>query len=113
MRPDAGKFLFDIQEAISRINKFLEGKAFEDYSTDLLLRSGVERQLEIAGEALSQLAREDPLTASLIPEHRRIIAFRNILIHGYARIDDRVVWDLIQAKVPALSAAIATLLSGA
>ena len=35
-------------------------------------------------------------------EYRRIIAFRNILIHGYARIDDRAVWDIAQTKLPVL-----------
>ncbi|HKV27374.1 MAG TPA: HepT-like ribonuclease domain-containing protein [Candidatus Acidoferrales bacterium] len=37
-----------------------------------------------------------------ISEHRRIIAFRNILIHGYAEVDDRLVWDIIEAKLPIL-----------
>jgi uncharacterized protein with HEPN domain len=60
----------------------------------------VERQLEIVGEALAQLARTDPETASKISEYRRIIAFRNILIHGYAEIDHRIVWGVLQQKLP-------------
>jgi uncharacterized protein with HEPN domain len=65
-----------------------------------MLRSAVERQLEIVGEALAQLARTDPPTASQISEYQRIIAFRNILIHGYAEIDHRIIWNVLELKLP-------------
>ena len=68
-----------------------------------MLRSAVERQFEIIGEALTKLAKADQETAALISEHRRIIAFRNILIHGYAQIDDRLVWGVVESKLPTLS----------
>jgi uncharacterized protein with HEPN domain len=68
-----------------------------------MLRSAVERQFEIIGEALTKLAKVDQETAALISEHRRIIAFRNILIHGYAQIDDRLVWGVVESKLPTLS----------
>jgi len=56
--------------------------------------------LEIVGEALAQLARTDPATAAQISDYQRIIAFRNILIHGYAEIDHRIVWSVLEAKLP-------------
>ncbi len=65
-----------------------------------MLRSAVERQLEIVGEALAQLARTDLTTASQISEYQRIIAFRNILIHGCAEIDHRIVWNVLEFKLP-------------
>ena len=80
--------------------EFVANKSFSEYASDLMLRSAVERQLEIVGEALSQLARTDPATASQISEHKRIIAFRNILIHGYAEIDQRIVWNVLELKLP-------------
>jgi len=82
--------------------QFVAGKGFTDYVGDALLRSTVERQLQTAGEALTQLSKVDPATASRFSEHERIIAFRNILVHGYANIDDRVVWSVLEQKLPAL-----------
>ena len=64
--------------------------------------SATERQFEIIGEALRRLSKDDPACAAQIHEHQRIIAFRNILIHGYADVDDRVVWDVLQTKLPTL-----------
>lgn len=61
-----------------------------------MLRAAVERKFEIIGEALSKLSKADPAIASHIAEHAGIIAFRNILIHGYAEMDDRLVWDIVE-----------------
>lgn len=51
---------------------------------------------------LAQLAKLDAAFVARISEYRRIIAFRNILIHGYAEVDDRLVWDIVEAKLPVL-----------
>ena len=75
-----------------------------------MLRSAVERQFEIIGEALRKLAKDDPETAGRIAEHQRIISFRNILIHGYAEIDDRLVWDILRSKLPKLLEQVESLL---
>src|SRR5260370_9445747 len=96
------KYLYDIQEAASQIVDFTSGKTLDDYRGNAMLRSAVERQFEIIGEALAQLARLDEKIVARISEHRRIIAFRNILIHGYADIDERLVWDIVQANLPTL-----------
>ena len=110
MRLEARKYLFDIQQAVDRITRFCEGKKFEDYRGDDLLRSAVERQFEIMGEALSQLAKDDPAVAEQITDYRKIIAFRNILIHAYATVDDRIVWGVVEGDLPALWASLRRLL---
>jgi uncharacterized protein with HEPN domain len=74
------------------------------------VRSAVERQLQIIGEALSQLAKVDPQIASNVAELHRIIAFRNILVHGYAAVDYDTVWRLIEDKLPEPQANLSTLL---
>ena len=61
-----------------------------------MLRAAVERQFEIIGEALNRLFRLEHDLADRITDGRRIIAFRNILVHAYAQIDNRVVWGVIE-----------------
>ena len=77
-----------------------------------MLRAAVERQFEIIGEALSQLARRDESFAERITDYRHIIAFRNILIHGYSDVDDALVWDIVQTRLTPLRAQVNQLLQG-
>lgn len=103
MRPErTSRTLEQIRDAVSFVLSVTEGKTLEDYSDDRLLRQGVERNLEIIGEAVGCLGRDDPDTAARLSEHERIIAFRNVLIHGYDIVDDELVWDTIETKLPLL-----------
>ncbi len=110
MQPESRKFLFDIQTSAKNLGDFTRGKSFNDYASDPMLRSAVERQFEIVGEALSQLAKTDQETVSRISDWRRIVDFRNVLAHGYAVVDDRLVWDVLQSKLPTLEREVAALL---
>jgi uncharacterized protein with HEPN domain len=76
-----------------------------------MLRSAVERQFEIVGEALSQLNRLAPELIARLPDARNAIAFRNVLIHGYAKVDDSIVWEAAQLNLPRLLQAIRELLA--
>ena len=107
MRLEAKKLLEDIRQAAALIGRFVEGRCLAEYSADPLLRSAVERQFEIIGEALNRLARTDPSVAEEITHASRIIAFRNILIHGYDLVDHEVVWDVIETHLPTLEPASA------
>ncbi len=102
MRREIAKLLWDVGEAGNRVIAFTYGKTLEEYTKNDLLRSAVERQLEIIGEALAQLRSVDPELAARVPDLRRIVDFRNLLIHGYAIVDDRLVWEIARTKVPAL-----------
>jgi uncharacterized protein with HEPN domain len=111
MRLEAKKYLYDIQQAAGRIAEFTSGKRLEDYGSNAMLRAAVERQFEIIGEALARLVRLDETLATRITECRRIVAFRNILIHGYADVDDRLVWDVVETKLPVLRREVEALLT--
>ncbi len=111
MPRDARKYLWDALRAVDLLQTFSRGKSFIDYEADDLLRSGVERQFEIVGEALNQLSRAAPEVATKVPDLPRIVAFRNILIHGYATVDDALVWQLLVEKVPELQRTLQRLLA--
>ena len=96
------KYIYDIYQACQYLVLFTSHKSFSDYTTDPLLRSAVERQFEIIGEALNQLLRIKPDLELKIHSSREIIAFRNKLIHGYSSISDAVVWGIIETKFPIL-----------
>jgi uncharacterized protein with HEPN domain len=111
MQLEVKKCLEDVRQAAELIAQFTAGKSFAEYETDVLLRSGVERQFEIIGEAANRLTKINNVVAAGLPEASRIVAFRNILIHGYDIVDNNVVWDVIQYKLPALREHVARLLS--
>lgn len=110
MSAEAKKYLWDVREATGRISRFIDGRTFDDYLNDEMLRAAVERQFEIIGEALNQLSKRDPDRAQRIPDLARIVAFRNILIHGYATVDDRLVWGVLEGQLPSLQQCVDELL---
>ena len=110
MKPEAQKYLHDIWRAVELLTDFTAGKTFADYELDAMLRAAVERQFEIIGEATAKLARHDEALVTRIDDYRRIVAFRNILIHGYADVDERLVWDVVEAKLPILRRDVEALL---
>jgi len=110
MDRDPRAYLWDARESADAIAEFVRGRTLDDYLADRMLRSAVERQFEIIGEALRQLEKTAPNLARELPELPQAIAFRNILIHGYTAIDDRTVWRTVQESLPALRARLAALL---
>ncbi|MBA3425980.1 MAG: HepT-like ribonuclease domain-containing protein [Rubrobacteraceae bacterium] len=104
------KALEDVQDCASFIVEATEGKDLTGYRRERLFRQAIERNLEIIGEAIGRVARHDAATAGRISEHRRIIAFRNRLIHGYDLLDDELVWDTVKSEVPVLLSEVEELL---
>ena len=68
--------------------------------------SGIERLLEIVGEALNRAQRDEPALAEGIPELRKIVGMRNRIIHGYDAVDDELVWLTATFHIPVLSEAL-------
>ena len=110
MQPKSRKYLHDMLRACEALAQFVEGKQFTDYDDDLLLRSAVERQLMVVGEAMSQAMRTDEELADQIEEAREIINLRNVIVHGYTVVENETIWGILQADVPKLRDQIARLL---
>ena len=110
MRLKTPKWLEDIRASSEFILNAVAGKTTADYQSDLQLRYSIERSFEIIGEAIGRIARFDPDTASRIGDYPRIIAFRNVLIHGYDLVDHKIVWDVIHEHLPVLKSQVEMLL---
>ncbi len=112
-RRDVRAFLFDIEQACRWVADFTADKTISDYLAEPMLRSAVERQFEIIGEALNQAISVDPTLQSQITGASSIIAFRNRLIHGYATVAHETVWGIVQTRLPLLRKEVAALLCAA
>jgi uncharacterized protein with HEPN domain len=110
MQPESPKLLEDARGAIAYILAKTHGLSLDAYLADDVLRPAVERHFEIIGEALNRLAKRDPQTVARIDNYAQIIAFRNVLIHGYDAIDHRRVWDAIKNHLLVLHEQIVALL---
>ena len=102
MQRDPRAFLWDVRESALAIQGFIAEMDADAYAASDLVQAGVERKFEINGEALNQLAKLDAPFAARIPELPQIVAFRNQLIHGYATVKTRTVWNVAQSSLPAL-----------
>ena len=110
MEPKCLKWLDDVWQAAELIQQVTKGINEADYRRDRFLRCGVERNFEIIGEALNLIRKADPVLAALIPDSDKIVAFRNLVIHGYDMIRDSDVWRIIQSNLPGLIQVVASLI---
>ena len=103
------KYLYDIKESIDSIEEYLGDKRdFSQYQKNKLLRRGIERELEIIGEAINRILKINPDIE--IPEARRIVDLRNWVIHGYDKVDDVIIWGIISRDIPKLKKQVEKLL---
>lgn len=103
------KYLFDIQESIDSIEKYLGDKRdFSVYLADKMLRRAIEREFEIIGEAMSRIERLD--VSLEISSKNQIISMRNRVIHGYDKIDNEIIWGTIVRHLPTLKIEVLNLL---
>jgi len=110
MQRDPRAYLWDAKGAADDILAFVRDRTFDDYATDRMLRSAVERQFEIIGEALNQLSKLNPDLGDRVPDLPQIVAFRNLLVHGYASVDHGRVWRTVQETLPDLMKAVSNML---
>lgn len=101
MTEQGKKYLSDILRAIELIEQFTNTTTnFEDYSTDLKTQSAVERQLGIIGEAVGKFDKLVP--ESTLENARKIVGFRNRLIHTYDAIDAAMIWAIVKRHLTPL-----------
>ncbi len=102
MPHDQRAYLSDIIEACDAIDHAVSGLELSDYESNRLVRSSVEREFIIIGEAMSALSRVALRTFDSITHARSIVDFRNQLTHEYPTVDNALVWAVIKHSVPLL-----------
>jgi len=109
MQREIKKYLFDIKISIDSVFEFLgDLRDFNVYLSNKLLRSGVERHLGIIGEAVNKILKLDATID--LEDARKIVNLRNWVIHNYDKIDDAIVWGIINKQLPVLKKQVDELL---
>ena len=104
------KWLYDIQAAIIEIDSYfsIHPKDFHLYTSNIILKRAVERDLEIIGEAISRILKTDP--SFPIENAKRIVGLRNQIIHAYDNVSDENIWAIISKHIPLLKEEINNLI---
>ena len=103
-------YLADVVDACDAITEVLSGVDLGTYALRRPIRSAVEREFTIIGEAVSALTRQDPEVAAGISHARLIVGFRNQVVHEYSQIDDEAVYAIARHDVAVLRAECVVLL---
>ena len=103
-------WLYDIQKSISEIDSYFlnEPKLFENFVNDTKTKRAVERDLEIIGEAVTRIMKNDPEFP--LSNYRKIISTRNYIIHSYEKISDETIWSIVINHLPLLKSEVDALL---
>lgn len=105
MPHDALTLLNDIRRAVQFVLEHTQDRTLAEYEADPVLSAAVERYFITTGEALARLARVDARIAANLGDYPQIIAFRNVVVHGYDIIENVIVWGVIKNEIPGLLAA--------
>lgn len=111
MPRDERAYLVDVLESCDAILDAVAEMDLAAYENDRLVRSSVEREFLIIGEAINALARVAPSAFESISRGRRIVDFRNQLAHQYATVDNAIVWAIAENDVPVLRRECAEILN--
>lgn len=97
------KHLLDAADAAQAVLDFLGDTDGQGYAANRLLRSAVERQLTVLGEAARRALDEAPGLRAQLPDLAFAVGLRNRLVHGYDVVDHEVVYDTVRNDLPSLA----------
>ena len=99
-------------DAAREAESFANGRTRADLDNNRMLFHSLVRNLEIIGEAASQVSKEFRDARSGLP-WSDVIGMRNRLIHAYFEVDPDVVWDTATQDLPLLVEALTKLIGQA
>lgn len=101
MSRDSKVYIEDIKEALEKIEKYTENMNLENFSKNEMVIDAVVRNFAIIGEAVKNLPQEVKNKHKNI-EWKKIAGLRDILVHAYFGVNKKIVWDIVEKKVPEL-----------
>ena len=109
MSRDYNLYLEDILESCQRIVSYTAGMSYDSFVTNNMVYDAVLRNIEIIGEAVKQVPKNIRDQYSEV-DWRRIAGMRDIVAHHYFSINDEIVWDIVENKIPELTEIIESIL---
>ena len=110
MSRDWKLYLEDIIVSCEKILRYTEGLSAEQLMQDDKTYDAVVRNLEILGEAAKHIPNEARDLLDDI-DWRKAAGMRDMLAHDYFGIDNDILWDVVQNKVPELLEAVESFLN--
>jgi uncharacterized protein with HEPN domain len=107
---DTRLFLDDIVESCDKIGRYTLGLSFEQFRGSDLIVDAVTRNLELIGEASKAVPDEIRSRYPDVP-WRKMTGLRDIVVHGYFRVDVQLLWDVAQRDVPVVRQKVAAIVA--
>jgi len=107
---DVRLFITDMLDAIGKVERYIAGLAFEEFEANDLVMDAVVRNLEIIGEAARHIP-DDLCQRYGGIDWRRVVGFRNIVIHEYFDVDPAIVWTIATTQLGDLKAVLQAMLA--
>ena len=92
-------FVEDIRDAMGKIERYIKELDYNEFIEDEMVIDAVIRNLEVIGEASTNIPERIRKKYLAIP-WKRMIGLRNIMIHGYFGVDLRIIWEIITRNLP-------------
>ena len=109
MKRDSRLYLDDIADAIEKIENYVEGLSFEQFSEDSKTVDAIVRNFEIIGEATKRIPLETKDKYPQIP-WKMMAGTRDKLIHEYFGVNLQVLWMAVKEDLPPVKGSIKSLL---